>query len=262
MTNSLTNAQLLERIHILEQRLERADQELQAFAYIASHDLQEPLRKVNAFGQRLFDMNAEHLDARSLDYLQRMLGASSRMQAMLSGLLAYSRIVTHGNAFEWTNLRALAREVAESFNARLTPMHGRIVVSDLPSVECDAQQIRQLLNHLLDNALKFCHDGVPPIITITMQETQNSHEAVIISVRDNGIGFNAHQQQAIFQLFQKLHGHQYPGPGMGLSIARRIAERHHGTLTADSVPGMGAVFTLKLPRHQSSHLPDEENDDA
>lgn len=234
-----------ERMRQLEESLAKAQDELQAFAYIASHDLQEPLRKINSFGQRLRDMNADTLDARSLDYLDRMLGASDRMQGMLEGLLAFSRVSTYAKPFETVSLQDVVGKLAEQYQKKIAASHGRIVVDKLPEISADAAQIWQLFTCLFDNALMFCHEGVPLIVTITAHEEADK---TVISVKDNGIGFNPDKKELIFQLFQKLHGRQYPGAGMGLAVARRIAERHGGTLAAESRPGMGATFLLSLPR--------------
>lgn len=249
MTEMTSTLSAEETIRQLEQALVKAEEELQSFAYIASHDLQEPLRKINSFGQRLRDMNADTLDARSLDYLDRMLGASERMQGMLEGLLAFSRVSTYAKPFETVDLQTVVRKLAEQYQKKIVAQHGRIVVDQLPNVLADPAQIWLLFTCLFDNALLFCHEGVPLIVTITAHvET----DTVLIHFKDNGIGFNPDKKEQIFQLFQKLHGRQYPGAGMGLAVARRIAERHGGTLVADSQPGMGATFTLSLRRLQGN----------
>lgn len=239
---------LEEQVKRLEQRLAKAEAELQEFVYIASHDLQEPLRKINSFGQRLQDLNSDTLDERSMDYLQRMLGASDRMQEMLQGLLAFSRVATVTKPFERVELELLVQKIANQFQKKTDSGQARIVVDKLPAVDCDTAQIQQLFSSLFDNAIKFKHENVQPIVVVSAQEDAENPNRIIIQIKDNGMGFKAEKKEQIFQLFQKLNGRQFSGAGMGLAIARRIAERHGGSLVADSQPALGASFTLTLLR--------------
>lgn len=242
--------QLTERERILEQRLARAEAELQTFAYIASHDLQEPLRKIASFGSRLRDMTGDQLDEKSLDYLNRMLSATDRAKEMLQGLLAFSRVATHGKPFQVVELQSIVERAVGQLDSRLKTLRGHIAVDRLPSIEADAEQLQQLFVNLFDNAIKFAHDGVPPIVAVVNQ-SGDQPEQVRISIKDNGIGFAADDKEQIFNLFQKLNGRLFPGAGMGLAIARRIAERHGGSLTADSRIGVGSTFVLTLPCRQA-----------
>lgn len=235
----------------LEERLARAEAELQSFAFIASHDLQEPLRKIASFGSRLRDMNVDKLDERSLDYLDRMLNATDRMKEMLQGLLAFSRITTRGKPFQSLELQTVVKNAAGLFDDRLRNLQGHIAIDSLPGLEGDAEQLQQLFECLFDNAIKFSHEGVPPIVAVTGQPVADAPEFIRIYIKDNGIGFALDKQEQIFELFHKLHGRQYPGPGMGLAIARRIADRHGGSLTVQSQPCIGSTFILTLPKAQA-----------
>lgn len=231
-------------------RLERCERELQDFAYIASHDLQEPLRKVQAFGDLLKSKFSAELGEQGLDYLARMLGASGRMQGFLEGLLEYSRVTTQGKPFSKTNLTLVCSEVVERLKAEITRLHAHVAIGDLPLVQADAEQMRQLLHHLIGNALKFHLEGVNPVIGVSATIDGNR---VWISVKDNGTGFRPEDAGKLFQLFQRLHGRtEYPGAGIGLAVCRKIVERHHGEIRAASTPGSGANFLFSLPIQQPS----------
>lgn len=245
------NDQSNERERMLEERLARVEAELQEFVYIASHDLQEPLRKIASFGSRLRDMNADSLDDRSLDYLNRMLDATDRAKDMVQGLLAFSRVVTHGKPFQRVELQCVVERAASQFDARIKALYGHIAIDRLPSIEGDSEQLVQLFGYLFDNAIKFSHEGVPPIVAVVNQ-ADSGDGRVHILIKDNGIGFSPEKKEQIFGLFQKLNGRLFAGAGMGLAIARRIAERHGGQLTADSQIGVGSSFNVILPAFCSS----------
>ncbi|TLS73537.1 hypothetical protein FE236_13095 [Mariprofundus erugo] len=229
----------------LQQQLARCEKELQEFAYIASHDLMEPLRKVQAFGERLQQKYSHDLDEKGQDYLERMLHASARMQEFLNGLLEYSRVNTRGKPPASCDLKLICLEQVERLHKLTTPTEARIAVGDLPVIEADCDQIRQLLQHLLTNALKFHHEGVRPIIAVSAKVEGNQ---LTMKVKDNGMGFAQEHAEKVFQLFQRLHGRtQYPGAGIGLAVCRRIAERHGGEIRAFATPGSGAEFIVTLP---------------
>jgi signal transduction histidine kinase len=237
-------------------KLKKSNEELESFAYVASHDLQEPLRKVMAFGDRLFDKYADALDDRGRDYLNRMQSATRRMQTLIQGLLSFSRVTTKAKPFEPVNLSMVVSEVASDLEARVEETGGRIEVSDLPVIDADPLQMRQLLQNLVGNALKFRKKDTAPEIKIHAEAVTDDRgdpgEMYRIIVEDNGIGFDQKYTDRIFGVFQRLHGRQeYEGSGIGLSICKRIVERHNGTITAESVPGEGTRFIITMPAHQA-----------
>jgi PAS domain S-box-containing protein len=238
-------------------QLERSNRELQDFAYVASHDLQEPLRKIVVFGERLKEQGNEKLDAESRDYLERMQKAASRMQTLINDLLTFSRVTTKARPFTQVDLSAVAREVINDLEGRIELVQGRVEVGTLPLIDAEALQMRQLFQNLIGNALKFRRPEVPPVVKVAAQIiTGPSPEGGTAAVRrlcrltvsDNGIGFNEKYLDRIFNVFQRLHSrNEYEGTGMGLAIARKIVLLHHGEITAKSKPGEGATFIVTLP---------------
>jgi PAS domain S-box-containing protein len=234
-------------------QLERSNRELQDFAYVASHDLQEPLRKVQAFGERLVTKYRDALGAEGRDYLDRMHSAAGRMQTMINDLLAYSRVATKAHPSVKVSLTQVARGVLSDLETRIAESHGTVELGDLPTLEADPSQMRQLLQNLIANALKFRRPDVPSLVRVYGQPLAGAPggEFVQIMVEDNGIGFDTKYLDRIFQPFQRLHGREeYEGTGIGLAICRKIAERHGGHITATSAPGQGATFIVTLPAKQ------------
>jgi len=250
--------------HLLIERetLDRTNRELQEFAYVASHDLQEPLRKIQAFGDRVVTKCAAVLPEDAKDYLTRMQKAAARMQTLINDLLSFSRVTTHARPFGPVDLNAIARDVISDLEGRIEQTRGRIEVSPLPTIDADATQMRQLLQNLLGNALKFHRAGVPPVVHVSSQVTNGKGQTpppppdepmCELVVTDDGIGFDEKYLDRIFTIFQRLHGHdEYEGTGLGLAICRKIVERHHGHITARSTPGQGASFVITLPVRQSA----------
>ena len=237
-------------------QLERSNRELQDFAYIASHDLQEPLRKIQAFGERLEVKHKAELGEEGRDYVERMRSSAARMQALINDLLTYSRVTTKGQPFVPVDLNEVASQVASDLEERLAETNGKLQVAGLPSVEADPVQMYQILQNLVANALKFHRPGQPPVVEVYSQQALSDNgakgSAVQILIRDNGIGFDEKYLDRIFLPFQRLHGRdEYQGSGIGLAICRKIAERHNGSLTATSAPGQGATFILTLPVKQA-----------
>lgn len=240
-------------------KLERSNRELQDFAFIASHDLQEPLRKILTFGNMLLERHGESLHPEAADYLRRMGKASLRMREMIDGLLDYSRVATQGKPFREVNLAKVIGEVVSDMDFAIEQAKAVVKVEALTPVEADPGQMRRLFQNLIVNALKF-HGEKKPVIKIyngvaveasSGKAAQPHGRLVHIYVEDNGIGFEEEYVERIFALFQRLHGRSaYEGTGMGLAICRRIAERHHGAITAKSSPGNGSTFIVTLPVKQ------------
>jgi PAS domain S-box-containing protein len=238
------------RLRRRTEALARSNADLEQFAYIASHDLQEPLRKVRAFGDRLETKYGEVLEARGRDYLERMRSAAERMQTMINELLTLSRVSTRGRAFTPADLSALLEEVVSDLEMRIERTGGRVVADPLPALAVDPAQMRQVFANLIGNALKFHRPEVPPEVRVTAEAEGDPPAAWRIRVADNGIGFEESQLDRIFQPFQRLHGRgEYEGSGIGLAICRKIVDRHGGAISARSQPGEGAVFDIRLPVH-------------
>lgn len=234
--------------------LERSNQELQDFAYVASHDLQEPLRKIQAFGNLLEDEYGPILGEEGQTYLDRMRNAASRMQGLINDLLTFSRVTTKALPFSPVDLNLIAREVVIDLETLIQATHGKVTIEPLPTIEADPLQMRQMLQNLLSNALKFHKPGVPPVVNISAQaqvDAQTGEELYLIAVKDNGIGFDEKYLDRIFTVFQRLHGRgEYEGTGIGLAVVRKIVARHGGTITARSSVSEGSTFLATLPVRQ------------
>ncbi len=235
--------------------LEQSNRELQDFAFVASHDLQEPLRKIQAFGDRLSTKHGAELNDEARDYLGRMLNAATRMHTLINDLLSFSRVTTKAQPFASTDLNRVAREVLSDLEVSLEDNRARVEVGSLPTIDADALQMRQLLQNLIGNAVKFHAPDVSPVINISA-ETLNGDESGTfrLLVADNGIGFDEKYLDRIFTPFQRLHGRgEYEGTGIGLAVCRKIVERHGGTLTAKSKPGEGSTFVATMPLKQKGY---------
>jgi PAS domain S-box-containing protein len=244
------------RVQAYARELERSNRELADFAYVASHDLQEPLRKIQAFGDRLAERAGPALDDTGRDWLARMQAAAGRMSHLIHDLLAYSRVGTRPAPFAPVDLAQAARDAESDLSVRLQSTGGRVEIGALPEIEADGMMMRQLLLNLVGNAVKFHRPGVPPVVRVQgwlldadeAPPTAEALEWAEIVVRDNGIGFEPRHAERIFAPFQRLHGRgEYDGTGMGLAICRRIAERHGGTLAAAGEVDAGSAFTVRLP---------------
>jgi PAS domain S-box-containing protein len=247
-----------EKLKLYSDKLERSNRELQDFAQVASHDLQEPLRKILSFGDRLKTKLGESLDGDSQDYLQRMCNAATRMQSLITDLMAFSRVEIKGQDFVPTDLSVIAREVSADLETRIEQAGGRVEIGDLPIIDADPMQMRQLLQNLIGNSLKYYRAGVPPVVRIYSQkpdarrlqslDESPGRQFCEILVVDNGIGFDEKYLDRIFTVFQRLHKKgEYEGTGVGLAICRKIVDRHSGAITARSNPGQGATFVVTLP---------------
>ncbi|MEE9567184.1 MAG: PAS domain S-box protein [Desulfobacteria bacterium] len=249
LRNITKRKQMEERLKETMAELQRSNTELQQFAYIASHDLQEPLRKIQAFGDRLKSRYTEALDERGRDYLDRTLNAAKRMQALINNLLTLSRITTRAQPFVPVNLADVMEKVLSDLELHIERAGGLVEVGDLSTIDADPTQMRQLFQNLINNGLKFHHPEKKPVVKVY---GQSLNEVCQLIVEDNGIGFEEKYKDRIFGIFQRLHGRgQYDGTGVGLAICQKIAERHGGSITAKSSPGQGATFIVTLPVRQT-----------
>ena len=231
--------------------LKSSNDELDQFATIAGHDLQEPLRKVISFGRMLSQEYGDSIDETGRDYVERMQGASERMLELLADLLRYARVTSQAKAFEATDLGSIAEVVVADLGEQIRRENGDVQVGPMPIIEADPVQVRQLLQNLVSNALKFHHADRAPVVNVTADLIDEDHVAV--SVTDNGIGFKPKFAERIFQPFRRLHGQgQYDGTGMGLAIVKKIAERHGGSVEVQSEPELGSRFVITLPRRRQA----------
>ncbi len=238
---------------LLEQadKLSRSNSELEQFAYVASHDLQEPLRKIQAFGDRLKTKYEAGLGPEGLDYLTRMQNAAARMQTLIQDLLSLSRVTSNSKPFTAVDLGEVVQTVVSDLEMRIQDANGRVEIGTLPAIFGDRGQMAQLFQNLIGNGLKFRKPGENPVVKLESQPRILSNGAAgwQITVQDNGIGFDEKYRDRIFQIFQRLHGRsEYEGTGIGLAICRKIVDRHGGDITAQSSPGAGAKFVINLPQ--------------
>jgi PAS domain S-box-containing protein len=228
-------------------RLELINQELQEFAFVASHDLQEPLRKIQSFCDMVVRSNLDRIDEKGKDYLARMQQAAKRMQQLLKDLLSYSRVATQPEPFKPVDMKAIITEAAEVFEYKVRKDGGKIEISEMPVIEADSSQMTRLFQNLISNAVKYAS---PQRLLIRIYSDKDDSFCRIY-VEDNGIGFEEKYLDRIFSPFQRLHGrNEFSGTGMGLAICRKIVERHSGTITAKSSPGKGSTFIVTLPLRQ------------
>jgi signal transduction histidine kinase len=247
----------------LQQKMEqlaRSNAELEQFAYVASHDLQEPLRKIEAFGDRLKTKCSKDLSDRGVEYIDRMQNAAGRMRILIQDLLEFSRVATKSQPFSTVNLKEVVAGVLSDLETRIDETQSAIHVGELPILDADPLQMRQLFQNLLGNAMKFRRIEEPLKIEIkskSLQITESNGQpkgmdVCQITVTDNGIGFEQKYTDRIFRVFQRLHSRSdYDGTGIGLAVCTKIVERHSGSITAESTPGQGATFIVTLPFQQS-----------
>ncbi len=247
---AVSQSQLLEQETRQREELARSNDELQQFAFIASHDLQEPLRKIKTFGDRLKATCGHAFTEQGSDYLERMQNAAQRMQTLIEDLLTLSRVTTRTQPFISVNLAQITQEVLSDLEVTIQQSGACVEVGELATVIGDPFQMRQLLQNLLGNAIKFHRPQEPPFVKIYSEVTRaiNGSELCHLMIEDRGIGFDEKYLSRIFNVFQRLHGRsEYEGTGIGLAICRKIAERHNGSITAISQPGAGAKFIVTLP---------------
>lgn len=234
-----------EELEVANQALEQSNLDLQQFAYVASHDLQTPLRSIAGFAQFLHEDYSEKLDTEAQEYIGYIIDGATRMQTLIRDLLTWSRVETRAKAFEPTDMNDVFDEIA----AMLTPeleSGASLTRDNLPTVQGDASQLTHLLQNLIGNGLKYARDEIPPAVHVAVDE---SPDEWVFSVRDNGIGIEAKHHDRIFEIFSRLHTQRdYPGTGIGLAVCRRVVQRHDGNIWLESEPGTGSVFHFSIPR--------------
>lgn len=249
------------QLESLNEKLSQSNEELERFASVAAHDLQEPLRKIQAFGDRLAANASEHLDEKDQLYIERMRNAASRMRVLIDDLLQLSRVTSRAQPAEQVDLRNVVTEVADDLESQIDETGAVIEVGDLPVVVADPSQMHSLFQNLVSNALKFRKADQPPLVRISeIRDTASPQNGMAhISVEDNGIGFDPEYGERVFKIFERLNGRtDYSGTGIGLALCKKIVSRHGGTITAEGKPGEGAVFTVSLPTHKSDNRGDPE----
>jgi PAS domain S-box-containing protein len=243
-------AKVVERTAELAQR----NRELQDFASVISHDLKEPLRKVQNFGALLIQNSSAHLTTSEIDYIHRMQDAALRMGTMIDGLLALSSITTRSNPHQMVDLNRVARDVVSILETSLERNGGKIEVGELPIIEAEPTQMQQLLQNLIGNALKFHKTGVAPVVRVSSRFVPGPHpntSRIQILVEDNGIGFEQSDADRLFQPFKRLVGRkEFEGNGLGLAICKKIVDRHFGQISVKSALGLGSTFIVTLPFKQ------------
>ena len=242
-----------ERKHMQEQlqrtleELKRSNTELQQFAYVASHDLQEPLRMVSSYVQLLSRRYKGKLDSNADEFIEFAVDGSNRMQIMIQALLSYSRVGTRGKPPEPTDCENILDQTMKNLQTAITEKNAEVTHDTLPTIMADGVQMVQLFQNLIGNGIKFQQEGQRPHVHISVEDTGADW---MFSFRDNGIGIDPEFKERIFVIFQRLHGREkYPGTGIGLSVCKRIVERHGGTIWVESEPGKGATFKFTMPKH-------------
>jgi len=241
--------------------LQRSNKELEEFAYVASHDLQEPLRKISTFCGRLADKFTQELSDEGKLYIDRIMASAENMRILIDNLLEFSRISRIQQPFVDLNLNFVLQQVKNELELTIEETGAKIIADKLPVVQASLSQMKQLFNNVLNNAIKFRKPDVAPEINILSHQLSSSEKKLyklqpdkeFCSIRfcDNGIGFENEYANKIFQIFQRLHGKSdYPGSGIGLAICKKIADQHHGIIFAENILHKGACFTLILPMRQ------------
>ena len=227
----------------LNKELLRSNNDLQQFAYVASHDLQEPLRMVTSFTQLLQMHYNEKLDERANEYIQFAVDGSKRMYELLNGFLSYSKVQTRGTTLEVISMEKVVKKVQENLRLLIMEKGAKINVESMPMIYANENQMIQLSQNLIDNSIKFCSKKPKIVISSSLEKGK-----YVFSFKDNGIGIESQYHDRIFRIFQRLHLHdEYTGTGIGLAISRKIVERHGGEIWVESVPGKGSTFRFSIP---------------
>ena len=250
------NQRLEELVEERTAELLRSNQDLEQFAYVASHDLQEPLRMVTSFLQLLSARYSGKLDENADEFIKFATDGAQRMHAMINDLLTYARVDKPGSHFGLVACESALRQAVANLRLAIDESGATISHGPLPTVRGDDVQIVQVLQNLIGNAIKFRREGVPPLIQVQIERGEREW---VCSVKDNGIGIEPAYHQRIFQVFQRLHGREeYSGTGIGLSLCKKIVERHRGRIWVESVPGEGSVFYFTLPYSREVTISDVE----
>ncbi|MFI5145443.1 MAG: ATP-binding protein, partial [Ignavibacteria bacterium] len=232
-----------------EQKLKKTQEELEQFIYIASHDLQEPLRMVQSYVQLLEKRYKSKLDSDADEFISYAVNGVSKMKNILADLLAYSRLNTKKDEFTETDCNELVKGIADNFNAK-AETKAEFKIGALPAIRCDANQLFQLFYQLIDNAVKFSGAG-SRVVKINGERNEDSWH---FSVEDNGIGIDMKYSEKIFSMFQRLHNNEYPGTGIGLAMCRKIAENHGGEIRLESETGKGSIFHFTIAAGRESEI--------
>lgn len=225
-------------------QLKESNNELEQFAYVASHDLQEPLRMITAYITLLAKKYEGQLDPKADEYIGYVVDGSKRMQLLISDLLKYARLTTRQKPFELANFSKVVEDVIEDLQINIKETQASIKIDPLPQILADPTQIRQLFQNLITNAIKF-HSDLPPVIIISAQKDKNEW---CFCISDNGIGMEPKYYERVFMMFQRLHDREkYPGTGIGLTVCKKIVERHGGRIWVESVLGKGSSFYFTMP---------------
>jgi signal transduction histidine kinase len=246
------NKQLLKNI----EKLESSNKELDQFAFIASHDLQEPLRKIRTFSSHLLARYNDKLDDEGRMYMLKMQSACERMQNLITDILTFSKISVSKDARIITNMNHLLEEVVSDLDMQIQEKNAQITIEQLPEIAVYPGLIKPLFHNLFSNSLKYCKKNTPPVIHVSAKiessSGTNNQSYCRIQVKDNGVGFEQKYAEQIFTMFKRLHGNsEYAGTGIGLAICKKIAEEHQGFISAFGTPDAGATFTLSLPYRAS-----------
>ncbi len=234
-----------EALHKYAISLERSNKELEHFAYVASHDLQEPLRKIGSFTELLARKYQDRLDEKAVTYINYIVDGAHRMQILINDLLSFSRVATRGKPFEPVDCNAILIRVQQDLELALEECGARLSIADLPTVTADDIQLGQVFQNLIGNAVKYRDPGKVPDIRVSVGKRGSEW---VFSVSDNGIGIDAQHFERVFQLFQRLHTREeYSGTGIGLALCKKIVERHGGNIWLESTPGQGSTFFFTLP---------------
>ncbi|MBB1283198.1 PAS domain S-box protein [Flavisolibacter sp. BT320] len=255
----LDNKELKETQHRLKQHqvalekniseLARSNRELQEFAYVASHDLQEPARKLSFYSDYLVSKYESVLDEKGMDYLLNMQSASRRMRSLINDLLAFAQVEQRGLKLKPINLNQVTHEVLQDLEIAIEERGATVNIEPMPLIEADENMLHQLFENLLSNAIKYSQEGVKPVVNVWAEQEDN---ALQIQIQDNGIGFDEKYLPQMFTLFQRLHSSEkYSGTGLGLAICQKIVALHHGSITARSRVGEGSTFVITLPITQA-----------
>ncbi len=244
---SISIARLIREIRSYSAELERSNTELQQFAYVASHDLKEPLRMIDGYLKLLDRKYSAMLDERAKRYIGFASAGTSRMQSIIDDLLEYSRVSTRARAFEHIDSQAALAEALENLSVLIRESGARIEAGPLPAVTADPVQLSQVFQNLIANAVKFRHPERPPLVRVSAIEREGEW---LFSVEDNGIGIEPEYSEKVFEIFQRAHGKDIPGTGIGLAICKRVVERHGGSIWVESEPGSGSIFYFTIPKRE------------